>query len=264
MKAYITLLSSGNYFKGVIVLSRTLKKVQSKYKLYCLVSSCINEELKAKLEHEGIVCINLDKPFINTQNLPSMKAYPHWINTFDKLSMWGLTQFEKVIFVDSDMMVLRNIDHLFECDDFSAVSAGSKYRNWWNTLNSGLLVITPSKDIEHKMHEIALDIIPKAINQGRSIGDQDVIQKYCTNWCDEKELHLDEGYNIFADFLTYYVNHLGYGWFNKNKKPIYIVHFIGKTKPWMQKSIRERIWLFKMFILKPYYFLAYLKYKTYL
>lgn len=37
-----------------------------------------------------------------------------------KLRVWSFTEFEKVILMDSDMVVLKNIDHLFAKPDGSA------------------------------------------------------------------------------------------------------------------------------------------------
>lgn len=61
---------------------------------------------------------------------------------FSKLHAWGLTHFKKVILIDSDMVVLRNIDHLFLQPDLSAVEdpgAPGKF-------NSGLMVISPNEE----------------------------------------------------------------------------------------------------------------------
>ncbi len=45
-----------------------------------------------------------------------------WNGTFDKLLIFGLLQYEKRFFVDRDMMVLWNIDHLLDPPSFVCLS----------------------------------------------------------------------------------------------------------------------------------------------
>lgn len=261
MNAYITLLSDNNYLNGVLVLNRSLKAVKSKYKLYCLLSISMNEEAKESLEKEDIPFIQLVKT-IGRDGINSSGHFSHWNLTFDKLQMWGLIQFEKIIFLDSDMIILKNIDSLFTCDEFSAVCAGCSYpgNEHWNGLNSGLLVVKPDKNVEKTVIELANVVIDEYKSKNKMIGDQDIIQCFCSDWSKRTTLHLDEGYNLFAFHLTYYVKHLGYSLKGKGK-PIYVIHFIGKTKPWMIKGVKKYLWLLWVVAHNPLYFVVYRKYR---
>ncbi len=45
----------------------------------------------------------------------------NWKQAFSKLQMWSLVDYEKIVFMDADKLVFKNIDHLFELDgDFAA------------------------------------------------------------------------------------------------------------------------------------------------
>lgn len=268
MKAFITLLSNEKYFDGVVILYRTLLELRSRYPLYCMLSTMVDKVVERRLENIGVKCIRLSRRTIDTDiNAESNNlTFSHWSQTFDKLQVWGLTQFEKLVFVDSDMLIRSNIDSLFERPPFTAVCAGCSYPTNadWYGLNSGLLVLEPNKKIEDDLYALAPKVVEEFLAKGMSVGDQDVINRYMSDWHLQKELHLDEGYNLFADYLSYYIKYNGYSWSGKQGSPVSVVHFIGRQKPWMKKRLRNWIWFFRECIRNPYYLLAYRKYVSYL
>lgn len=267
MKVYITLLSNKNYLQGVLVLHRSLKASESRYPLYCALSVSIDKETEHILEREGIRCVRLLHSAVTGNVNPLGKGFSHWNYTFDKLLIWGLTQFEKVVFLDCDMLIVRSIDGLFEHEAFSAVSADSSYpgnESWVGGLNSGLMVIVPDKEVERQLLQTISIVVNDCTKRNLMVGDQDVIKRFLPDWGKCDSLHLDEGYNIFADHLTYYIRHLGYSLKGKMGKAVYVTHFIGKSKPWMKKSFREYVWMFKMCSTNPYYLLAYTRFRKYL
>ncbi len=242
MRAYVTLLSTRSYLDGVLVLNYSLKKVQSKYPLICLLSQGIEENVLMKLRQAGIEYILLDSKVydgvLDTNCKSSNWDFSSWNYTFDKLYIWGLTQFEKIVFIDSDMVVFKNLDHLFERKDFTASLAGVLFPTNHNIriMNSGLMVLTPSKDIEKSLVELAGEVISNMHTKGLPVGDQDVINAYVPNWFENKELILDDGYNLYAHYLQYYMRHEQYS-FKSDDKPIYVVHYVGSEKPWMINSV---------------------------
>lgn len=271
MRSFITLLSTDNYYEGVLALQRQLKSLKSRYPLHCVLSTGVNSDIQKLLESSGISCIRLNKQAVkvdeNTPAFQNNQCLSYWSFTFDKLCIWGLTQFEKLVFIDSDMLILSNLDSLFECEPFSAVCAGASVygHETWYELNSGLMVIRPDKSIEKDLINLCRSVIIEYKKSCRPVGDQDIINNYIPNWKDKQELHLDEAYNIFADNLTYYIRNLEYSLTSESqKKEIKVVHFIGKFKPWMKPSFRNRIWLFRTWICNPYYYIAYKKFRSYL
>ena len=264
MKAYVTLLSNKSYFEGVLVLSRSLKAVQAQYPLYCVLSLSVDNEVQKELEQEGIGCIRLAHAAVDGNVNPEGQGFSHWNFTFDKLQIWGLTQFEKIVFLDSDMLIVNNIDELFEREPFSAVCADSSYpgnEGWAGGLNSGLMVIEPDKETEKQLLLCVKPVVEESQKQNRLVGDQDVVKYFISDFGQRVSLHLDEGYNIFADHLTYYIRHLGYSLNNKTGKPIYVVHFIGKAKPWMKKTLRQYLWTIKMCLGNPHYIIVYRRFR---
>lgn len=248
MRAYITLLSNKDYLLGVIGLYRSLLSVGAKYPFYCALSCSVGKDVEQCLENEGIGCIRLSRTAYKEDANSSAGNHGHWNFTFDKLLIWELVQFEKLVFLDSDMIVLRNIDSLFDCKPFSAVSADCSFpgnEGWAGGLNSGLMVVRPDENVAKELCALAGDVIATFRNRGASVGDQDVIKEYCNWWTADKSLHLDEGYNIFADHLYHYVKSVGYSLEADACRPVYVVHFVGKRKPWMRKGLKGWLWLLK-------------------
>ena len=137
-------------------------------------------------------------------------------------------------------------------------------REDWLYLNSGLMVIEPDIEVLNSLLSLAPIVIKEFRDKGETVGDQDVIKRFCVDWNKKAELHLDEGYNLFADYITFYIRKWGYSWNGKKGKPISVVHFIGRMKPWMKKSFRNWCWIIKTSIVNPYYLKAYRKYLSYI
>lgn len=267
MRAYITLLSNERYYPGVVALSRMLQAVVSKHPLYCVLSASVDRNIEEHLLAEGIACVRLKSHIEALNVIAAEHCYSHWNNTFDKLQIWGLTQFEKIVFLDSDILVLNNIDSLFDHEPFSGVCAGKSWpgNEGWRGINSGVMVVQPNLDIMQKLIALVPTVAKECKRANRLMGDQDVLQRYLTGkWDETPSLQLEEGYNVFADFLNYYIKNLGYSWDGKGEHTIYIIHFIGRTKPWMRLSLRERYWLLKKLIWNPYYIIARRKFRKYL
>jgi glycogenin len=158
--------------------------------------------------------------------------------------LWfDMTEFEKIVYLDSDMMVLENIDELFALPHMSAVNAGRSFpgNSNWKDLNSGILVVEPRAGLIDQLTKVILELA----DYDDAVSDQNVLHYLHQDWPTKRELHLDEQYNIFDRYIDYYVKELAYGLF-RSKRRISVVHFIGPTKPWMRtwtKQVRHMIWL---------------------
>lgn len=119
---YVTLLSTDDYVIGSLCLAASLKKVKTKYPLLVLCSKNVSEETVDLLKRRGIRCKvlthNVSIGEINTG------VFERWNYTFDKLQVFDLIEYKKVVFLDSDMYVVKNMDHLFEKPHMSSVLCG--------------------------------------------------------------------------------------------------------------------------------------------
>ena len=225
--AYVTVLSTNDYYKGVLALFESLKQTNPKYNNFIII---INENIDKNiiniLLNKGYIVIKKDK--IESSFVENI-SYKHWNNTFDKFNIFDLTEYNKIVYLDSDMYICKNIDELFDMPNMSAAIAGKTYYKEWDCINSGLMVIEPKKGILEGLKEL---LYSKELN--KHIGDQDIIEKYF-DW-HNKNLEISEKYNLFAFLIDYYINNYDY-----NIDNIKIIHFIGSIKPWMldEKGIKE-------------------------
>lgn len=268
-KAYVTILSTDTYLPGVLALFNSIKNTHTTINTFVvIVNENIKKETKKILNKEGyIVIVKKSISIPNSVKIAnSIGTTSNWIYTFDKFNLFKLNEFDKIVYLDSDMYVNKNIDELFDKPNMSGVVAGKSYQGneSWKELNSGIMVIEPKEDIVdeliktmRKMSKPKIkksakiyknkkwtsnSILPNICTKSKNLykyvkgkGDQDVIEEYY-HWKDKPELELNEKYNIFAIYLDYYINNLGYV-----KDDIAVIHFIGCKKPWMlnEKEIKE-------------------------
>jgi len=219
---YVTLVSTEEYLIGALALHASLQKVKSQYPLTIILSAHLSKSIDTILLYFKINYTRLDDS-INISEYNKNIEYIHWNKTFDKLFIFELIQFEKIIFLDSDIMIVNNIDHLFLKDNMSAVISDKINDKFCNELNSGLLVIEPKEGILNKMIELIPNIGSSLIN----FGDQDIIRAYFYNWKNETQLELDIGYNMYYPDIKPYIKQ---GYSRTGEKKIYAVHFVGSKK----------------------------------
>ena len=230
--SYITLLSTDDYLPGVLSLYLSLLSVNAKYPLTVVLSNSISESNERVLDSLNIITHRITQSLQCPNGVNEDTRFASWKYTFDKLQIFGLTEYEKLVYLDSDMMVCRNIDHLFEKPHMSAVIADVFDNPKCNHLNSGLMVIQPSKSDCDKL----ISIFSFHHFNEPNWGDQDVIRLCYPNWPTRLECHLDISYNLFFWHIRHYANSRG----------IFVVHFVGVKKPW-QYSIRAIYRRIKMY-----------------
>jgi glycogenin len=244
--AYVTLLSTESYVPGVLALHEALRRTRTPHPLVTAISAHLPAEIDRTLEQAGIL----------VRRIPESKAIPkamiegngHWGHTFDKVHLFSLTEFEKLVYVDSDMIVLANMDELFDKPHMSAVRAGQLVHPTWNRLNGGLLVVEPAEGLADGIFATLPQAIKDAAALGQTnLGDQDLLNAYYPNWQDMPELSLHHGYNMLQCYLDVHIKEHGYRLPHHPEAgpggsgtPIKIVHFIGPRKPWMKgATIRQ-------------------------
>ena len=226
----MTFLGTDEYLTGVLVLNQCLKNVGSKYPLTVLASDSVNNESLNILKRNKISYI-IKKDFVPSSEVSKNNSdygTPHWNKTFGKLYIFGMTEFDKIVYIDSDMLLIKNVDNLFNKENLSAVIAGTKFpghEKWSQTLNSGLIVIIPKRDEESRLFNL---IKSGKIKKG---GDQEVIHYAYPDWPKSLNLHLNEKYNLLAPYESYYLNQKLVS--SETRK---IIHFVGANKPWMANN----------------------------
>lgn len=241
-KAFVTFITSENYLLGLNTMCKSLLLTKTKYPLYVVVPSDSTNAFQTAVEKNcyGARILKMDR--IESKNVIANPLYKHWGDTFFKLNVARLTQFKKVIMLDLDFLILKNIDSLFNYPHMSACASALIKFPEWKYLNSGLMVIEPDLDFFNRL-VTNIENARKASKTG-DIGDQDVFNFLYPDWFEQKELRIPEEYNEFYRAVYRLAKTLKHGW-----KDIKIIHYWGIVKPW-QLTKKE---LFRQYLVNARY-----------
>ena len=116
--AYVFAMFLGDgYLLGVLTMAYSIFKTKTKYDVVCMVTPDVSEDAKSKMKHIGIRVIDIDYIYTNPYFYlrPDIKKrYPHVEKFSTKWTCLNLTEYKKVFLLDVDMIVQRNIDHIFK------------------------------------------------------------------------------------------------------------------------------------------------------
>ena len=157
---------------------------------------------------------------------------------FCKLNMWS-TQWDKIIYLDSDIIVLKDIDHLFDIEsEFSAarscaLSVDLSMIEGFNGrievkdipptaytasfdedhFNAGVLVISPNKTVYNEMMSIKDTLVPDSESS-----DQGFLNKYYKDRWNKLDTIYNASYRLFSSWREK---------FEEIRDNIHTIHFTG-------------------------------------
>jgi alpha-N-acetylglucosamine transferase len=115
VKAWATLLTQPGYLPGVRTLRASLERSGSAYPLLVMVTDGIDAESRRLLEDDGCL-LRPVAPLRPASGLAESYANARFAEVWTKLEAWRLTELERVIVLDADMLVRQNMDELFELE----------------------------------------------------------------------------------------------------------------------------------------------------
>ncbi len=125
-KVWTTLITNTKYLSGLLTLDYSLKQAGSKYPLVALYTETFPEEGHRALRARSIPAREI--PYL----LPSVpKEYtqdPRFYDCWSKLAPFSLTEYDRVVQMDSDMLVLKNMDELLDIELDDAEQNGDGQR----------------------------------------------------------------------------------------------------------------------------------------
>lgn len=230
---YVSLLTTDDYIDGILVLCFSLQRVKSRYGCLVLITPNISIRCRSML-HAHAITYKEVQPVCNPTDI---RIGHRWYPTYTKLRVFGLAEWDKLVYLDADMLILENLDHLFEYPHMSATNAGGmlpeKYH--WKHMNSGLFVATPSTslltDMLSQVGNIEILTSGGTAEKPNFGSDQDFLNAYYHDWPERAELHLDHKYNILHYHLDAYNRHFGYTLAHGTKR-VAVVHYGSYLKPW--------------------------------
>lgn len=239
--AYVTLLYTASYLPGALVLANSLKKTHSTGGKYVVMipkgdGAFTPSHLRLLSSvFDEIVTVDLLET-VNKKDLHLLQVIlqrPELMKTLTKLQIFKMgTKFESIVYLDSDILVLQNLDNLFDETSENTILA-SPDAGWPDIFNSGLFAVKPSVSLYESMLECLGNIDTSSSFDGADQG------------------FLNEFFQEFGEFNTgkerswrrlpflYNVTPTGQYQYNpayiRFAKDIKTVHFIGPEKPWTNK-----------------------------
>ncbi|KAJ9632216.1 hypothetical protein H2203_000619 [Taxawa tesnikishii (nom. ined.)] len=111
-KVWTTLITNTAYLSGLLTLDYSLKAAGSKYPLVALYTSTFPPEGHAALRARGIPAKEI--PYLLPNTPKDYSNDPRFYDCWSKLTPFSLTEYERVVQLDSDMLVLKNMDELMD------------------------------------------------------------------------------------------------------------------------------------------------------
>lgn len=204
--AFATLLCDDETVPAIEALLSSIRHSHHKEPLIVLVPSslppAVIQQINALDNAHAFQVPSLPYPFNSTVD----RMQIHKPCRFLKLQLWGLTNWRRIVFLDADTIVRRNVAELFDAPGFSAVKdpVGMNY-------NTGVIVIEPSRHVYRL-------ITNNYVNAGSyNVGDQGAL-------------------NSLIDFDAWNPLPMRYNTFHTAIDPVFarakIVHYSGDAKPW--------------------------------
>ncbi|CAK1544497.1 unnamed protein product [Leptosia nina] len=218
-RAWVTLATNDSYGLGALVLAHSLRRLGSAYPAVVLITPSVTDAMRERLQAVFAEVITVD--VLDSQDAAHLALLqrPELGITFTKIHCWNLTQYEKCVFLDADILVVQNCDELFEREELSAAPDVG----WPDCFNSGVFVFKPSADTFSRLIRFAQE---RGSFDG---GDQGLLNSFFSDWSTDSNKRLPFLYNVTSAAFYSYLPALKH--FGQNLK---IIHFIGPAKPWLQ------------------------------
>jgi alpha-N-acetylglucosamine transferase len=123
-RAYVTLMTNGNYVPGVLALKNSLDAVHSKYPLIVMAPiSKVEQKVIDLFKYKRITLYDIS-PLYPKPGVKTNYAFEQFSEIWSKLRTWSVEGFDLMTFLDADILVTRNMDQIFDVmnhdDDFAA------------------------------------------------------------------------------------------------------------------------------------------------
>ena len=200
--AYVYYFSDSSKLSEFIVSYESLKATHPKYPIYCMLGeACINQKFVDFLTSIGVGFLICDTPCsIATRNSSGIRT-----STFDvagKMDIFLHTQFDKIVCIDTDTYINKNIDELFNAPDGSMATHHDEMDAKGGGCNSGVLVIKPSVDTWNKLYQAIKNGFIS--NKFEFKNDQDFLN-YIYNYDNNPHLKLNYMYNLIFRLANEYI-----------------------------------------------------------
>lgn len=253
--AYVSLLYTDEFLVSLRTLGASLVSSRTKHDRLVIATETVSKESKQILLRDGWKVKDVQS-LANPGNVRwssfsgqvDMPPASKWWGVYTKLLIFNMTEYERVVYLDADTIVLRNVDELFHCGGFCATLRHSE------KFNGGVLVVSPSRVVFQDMLD-KLNILGSYDG-----GDQGFLNAYFNELASAPLFDPSSGQDLCSlngkvkmisgeksvclrRLYTYYNADVGLYIANGNRWPIpetniSILHYtLGPIKPWKWWSI---------------------------
>lgn len=236
-QAFVTLVTNADYALGARALMRSLKLTGTAADLVVMHTDVAASDLQV-LQELGcrlvrVALLDTSDAFNRTHGKRELHAAAPFtkgekppfhtpLDNFAKLRLWQL-DYEDVVFIDADAVVLQNIDDLFDYPEFCAAPNVYESLADFHRLNSGVFTAKPS---EATFRDMMRHLDKPEVFWRRT--DQSFLESYFPKW---------HGLPVFDNMLQYV-------WFNMPMlwqwRSIRILHF-QYEKPWVEHARSDQL-----------------------
>ena len=236
--AYMSLFSHNEYIYPLLALMCSWKQTQPKYPYYLLVTDNISEENKEIVQSIGYHIIEVDEWLPQSYKMMCAQVPSErkdfwgwhgaseedkgWRHTFTKFKAFSLTQFDKILLLDCDILILQNMDELFNYPSISSVS-------WWDgNFCSGCLLFEPNQKLWQQLEKFSNEY--ERTNQGFPYDDYMVLKDFFAKDVLNTRGHLFKKTDFFN--LFDFKDHRSESAYQIQN--IRCIHMTGQIKPWQR------------------------------
>ena len=140
--AFATYLCNDVFIPGAVALINSLNHFKTQHDVICMVTDGVSEKGRKTLENSGFLLKNIEKIVPNrVEGIKDRYKDNSWM-MFTKLNLWRMTEYEKLVFIDADCIVLCNVDEMMEYPAVSAVRDVG-----YGGISAGVLVLEPNQSV---------------------------------------------------------------------------------------------------------------------
>ncbi|GIL59457.1 hypothetical protein Vafri_14145 [Volvox africanus] len=230
-EAYATLVYGEEFVLAARVLGQSLRESGTTRDMVALTTGSLKASSELTLAADGWRVVHV-APVHNPGTGPQPMGFPpRFAYVYTKLYIFKMTEYKKVVFLDADALVIRNMDVIFKCPGFCAALRHSE------RFNTGVMSLVPSMELYDDMMAKMKDM------PSYTGGDQGFLNSYFPSFAHAPLFDPDTPYTpdqykymrlpttFNADVGLYVV---GSNRWMLPRSSLYIIHFtLGPFKPWV-------------------------------
>lgn len=231
--AFFTLVMCGDeYVKGALTLAWFLRQQDTKHELVVMTTPDVSVKALKLLRklYDRVLRVN----YIVTRTRSTLRGKPyrdenHWMNySLTKAKLLKFTEYDKIVWLDADCLVVNNIDNLFDLPAPAGICSSVRNHDYWHGLKLPEELIENSIANNYGIHGCVMVLEPRLENYFLAssqpvIGDRNTF------------MGPDEFFFTQLYKLQWHHIHIKYGctrWHMERLGTIPdVIHFVG-ARPW--------------------------------